>query len=139
MITLNKIPVPSMEEQDCNKGKTTWHGGRCAMLNEGRCSIVFIGHEDSMRVDEQGNETTETRAMQIRVENPVTRGKVINSAEMEAYGLRTSMEVASLNASLARKHRLDPDDSEVTEHDNFIAWVKRELDSIGLTTTLKGI
>ena len=53
--------------------------------------------------------------------------------EMEAYGLRSSMEVASLNASLARKHRLDPDDSEVTEHDNFIAWVKRELDSIGLT------
>ena len=25
--------------------------------------------------------------------------------EMEAYGLRASMEVASLNASLARKHR----------------------------------
>lgn len=103
------------------------------MLNEGRCSIVYIGHEESTKLDEQGNEETETRAMQIRVDNPVTRGKVINSAEMEAYGLKSSMEVASFNASLARKHRMDPDDNEVIEHDKFIAWVKQELDSIGLT------
>ena len=133
MITLNKIPVPSTEEQDCNKGKTTWNNGRCVILNEGRCSIVYIGHEDSTKLDEQGNEEMETRAMQIRVDNAVTRGKVINSAEMEAYGLKSSMDVASLNASLARKHRLNPDDSEVIEHDQLIAWVKRELDSIGLT------
>lgn len=133
MISLDKVPVPSTEDQDCNKGRTTWHGGRCAMLNEGRCSIVYIGHEESTKLDEQGNEETETRAMQIRVDNPVTRGKVINSAEMEAYGLKSSMEVASFNASLARKHRMDPDDNEVIEHDKFIAWVKQELDSIGLT------
>lgn len=133
MITLNKIPVPSTEEQDCNKGKTTWHNGRCVLLNEGRCSIVFIGHEDQNDVDEHGDVAITTRAMQIRVDNPVTRGKVINCAEMDAYGLKSSMDVASLNASLARKHRLNPADSEVIEHDQFIAWVKRELDSIGLT------
>ena len=133
MITLNKIPVPSTEEQDCNKGKTTWNNGRCVILNEGRCSIVFLFHEDSAVAADDGSEVVETRAFPVRVANPVTRDAVINAAEMEAYGLRSSMEVASFNASLARKHRLNPDDPEVVEHDAFISRVKQELDAVGLT------
>jgi hypothetical protein len=42
------------------------------------------------------------------------------------------MEVASFTASLARKYRDNPDDAEVREHDEFIAWVKDELSKIGV-------
>jgi hypothetical protein len=42
------------------------------------------------------------------------------------------MAVASFNASLARKSRLNPDDTEVITHDNFINAVKTELSNIGI-------
>lgn len=51
---------------------------------------------------------------------------------MSAYKLSSALEVASLSASLARKFRDNPDDPEVKEHDEFISWVKTELDNIGL-------
>ena len=41
------------------------------------------------------------------------------------------MEVARFSASMARKHRENPKDQEVKEHDAFISWVKEELTKIG--------
>ena len=49
---------------------------------------------------------------------------------MQAYNLRSSMDVASLNASLARKYRENNSDEEVKEHDEFIEFVKSELTKI---------
>jgi hypothetical protein len=71
------------------------------------------------------------RAFVVEVENPVTRAKAINAAEMLAYDLHNALEVASFNASLARKARNQEDAEEVREHDEFIAAVKSELTAIG--------
>lgn len=76
--------------------------------------------------------TTQTAAFQVRVTKPLTRSRAINAAEQEAYGLRTAMEVASFNASLARKARLAETANEVAEHDQFISDVKAELTRIGV-------
>lgn len=76
--------------------------------------------------------STETAAWQIRVAKPLTRAAAINACEQEAYGLKTAMEVASFNASLARKARTEEDAAEVTEHDNLINEVKAELTRIGV-------
>jgi hypothetical protein len=63
---------------------------------------------------------------------PVSRANLICAAEMQAYGLVSSMEVASLGASLSRKYRENNDDPEVKEHDEFIRWVKNGLTAIGM-------
>lgn len=78
--------------------------------------------------------TTEkqTFAWLVWVEKPLTRAAAINAAEQSAYGLKTAMEVASFNASLARKARTEEDASEVSEHDEFINEVKAELTRIGV-------
>ena len=62
--------------------------------------------------------------------NPVTRAKAINQAEMLAYDLHDALQVASFNASLARKARNGEDLDEVREHDEFIAEVKAQLSDI---------
>lgn len=72
------------------------------------------------------------RAFVVEVENPVTRAKAINAAEMLAYNLHNALEVASFNASLARKARNQEDAEEVREHDEFIAAVKLELTAVGV-------
>ena len=72
------------------------------------------------------------KAFAIRLEKPLTKDKAINAAEMEAYGLASAMDVASLNAALARKWRENINDKDVSEHDVFIRWVKAELDKTGL-------
>lgn len=53
------------------------------------------------QTDVEGNVTT----FPIRVEKPATRASLINGAEQAAYNLITVMDVASFNASLARKAR----------------------------------
>ena len=68
----------------------------------------------------------------VRCIKPVSRDAFINAAEMQAYGLRDALASASFNASLARKWRENPGDSEVKEHDEFIAWVKEELTKAGI-------
>jgi len=67
----------------------------------------------------------------MNVPKPVTRAKAINAAEMAAYGLKDAMDVASFNASLARKERMQ-EMEEPEEHDNLISWVKNELTAIGI-------
>ena len=114
--------------------------------------VLFIGHEaedietttdagaymsssTSDDTDTVTNETTTStviKAMSIPVSYPVTRAKAIDAAESVAYGLRSAEETASFTASLARKARLGEAADEVTEHDEFIVWVKSELTAIGI-------
>ena len=92
---------------------------------------LFREEEEAVELDsyEAGGAT---RAFVIEIDHPVTRAKAINAAEMKAYGLATALEVASFNASLARKARNEEDVEEVAEHDEFISEVKSELDNIGI-------
>lgn len=82
--------------------------------------------------EEEPIKVKETVAWQVWVDKPLTRPAAINACEQEAYGLKTAMDVASFGASLARKARLGQTLDEVTEHDNFIEEVKKELTRIGV-------
>ena len=125
----NYVTVPARPAQDINQGLTRWLDGKCISLDEGTHVTVFIGHYiDS--VDDDGNDIV--KAFPIRVEKPVSRDNLINAAEMQSYGLTTSMDVASFNASLSRKSRENEDNEKVKEHDDLISWVKQGLTKIGI-------
>lgn len=137
MIDLNYIEVPSSVDNDDNRGKTRWVDGRCVSLDLGGSVLLYLGHKTYVNdsyVDGDGSviSKTITEAFPVRVNKPVTRSGAIIASEMSAYKLSSALEVASLGASLARKFRDNPDDPEVKEHDEFISWVKTELDNIGL-------
>jgi hypothetical protein len=141
MITksLNYTAVPTTKEQDTNTDCSRWLNGRIVAL-EGRNEITyFIGHRTTtVYVQDEANpeavqqEQQATEAFAFTVKKPVSRDAAINAAEMEAYNLTSAMSVASFTASMARKYRDNPDDAEVKEHDEFIAWVKDELTRIGI-------
>ena len=135
MKNINYIVVPSQEDGTLLEN-AVWKDGKLTMLNEGHGkATIFLDHKSETVCETIGEETVEkeiTRAFAVRMDSPVTRDAAINAAEMEAYGLRTAMDVASFNASLARKARLNAEDAEVAEHDTFVGWVKEELDKIGL-------
>ena len=132
MKSINYIEVPASEAEDMNRGKSTWRGGRMVAIDEGNAVTLYVGHTTEERTDETGGTRTAVVAFPIRVGKPLTKDKAINAAEMEAYGLASPMDMASLNASLARKWRENMNDTEVSDHDEFIRWVKQELDSTGL-------
>ena len=132
MKSINYIEVPAKEAEDVNRIKSTWHGGRMVAIDEGSTVTLYLGHTEEERFGETGESRTATLAFPIRVEKPLTKDKAINAAEMEAYGLANSMDVASLNAALSRKWRENMNDEEVSDHDMFIRWVKAELDATGL-------
>ena len=131
---INYVEVPATQQEDINSGKSAWRNGKLVMLDEGRHVTVYLGHKSESRHEEDGTEKEVTVAFPVRIEKPATKAGAINSAEMEAYGLSDPMGVASMNASLARKWRLNINDLDVKGHDDFIAWVKRELDASGLFT-----
>ena len=120
----NYVSVPASQEEDINQDATTWRDGKYISIDEGTHVTVYIDH----KTDDEGNVT----AFPIRVEKPATRASLINGAEQAAYNLITAMDVASFNASLARKAREGETNTEVIEHDEFIAWVKNELTKIGI-------
>ncbi len=134
MRNIDYVEVPQTAVVDDNKGKTQWRNGRCVSLDLGGSVQLYIGHKDSTRNDGEGGDTSVCLAFPVRVEKPVTRAKAINAAEMAAYGLMDDMDVASFAASLGRKFRENPEDEEVKEHDDFISWVKQELDNIGIVS-----
>lgn len=120
MIQLEKNIIPSLESDD----KTlVIRGGKVVSQDLGTHELIFISHEET--------ESGDIIATQLKVRKPVTRGKLINQAEMDAYGLQDAMDVASFGTSLSRKARINPADPEVIEHDEFISWIKNELNSIG--------
>lgn len=124
--------VPITMDKDINQDASTWRDGKYISINEGTQVTVYIAHyiEQSTSVD--GNTINTMRAYPIRVDKPVSRDVLINAAEMQAYGLVTAMDVASFNASLARKSREGEDNADVKEHDEFINWIKEELTKIGI-------
>jgi hypothetical protein len=137
---LNFTEVPTTEADDINRDITRWLDGKCISLDEGTHLTLYIFHHnvDSTEyanpddTDSEPQTVTRTYAMAVRVAKPISRDAAINAAEMAAYSLSDAMAVASFNASLARKSRLNPDDTEVITHDNFINAVKTELSNIGI-------
>lgn len=139
MKEVNYVEVPATEAADINRGKTEWRNGKCVSLDESFAfKTLFLGHKEEKVISEDGEETVIVKAFPVRVTKPYSRDTAINAAEMEAYSLRTAMEVAAFNASLARKFREDPESEDIKEHDEFIAWVKEELTKIGLGKTDSG-
>lgn len=151
---INKVVIPNIkpkpsEETEYDK-RCVWvkdKSGkwRFSRINMNEIWALYIGHEDmevevleneGMRDSENSEQKpkTETRtvAFEIYVQKPLTRAKCIDSAERTAYCLKDDWAVASFNASLARKHRLDPEDKEVKQHDEFINQVKTWLDDLGI-------
>lgn len=123
-------------------------GQGVAIVDEGKSVAVYIdrhevsvpsvsfddeaGGQPRMAAPLEGEDVTQMVGYMIRCAKPATRAMIINAAEMQAYGLVSAMDSASLNASLARKARANAMDPEVLEHDEFIDWVKRGLDEIGV-------
>lgn len=102
-------------------------------LDNSTLLYLFREVEPGIELDTAPYEIPErVRAFVVEVDNPVTRAKAINASEMLAYNLHDALEVASFNASLARKARIQEDAEEVREHDEFIAAVKSELTAIGV-------
>lgn len=132
---LNKVTIPASEAEDVNAGLSTWKGGKLISLDMGDSVNIYIGHESETvkEVAPDGAETPKviTRAFVLNVPKPVTRARAINAAEMAAYDLKDAMDVASFNASLARKERMQ-EMEEPEEHDNLISWIKEELNKIGI-------
>ena len=93
-----------------------------------RYATLYFFHED----ETAGDDETISRAFAVPVEKPITRALAINAAEMEAFGLRDAMAVASFNAALARKWRENPNDQECLEHDQFIEDIKDGLTAMGI-------
>lgn len=138
MEALKKIRIASDQTQDLNKGKTTWFNGKLTRINEGPTTTLYLFHESRTELFYPEHDNAEpyevevTEAFPVRVSNPVTRSEAINNAEMQYYGLYSAMEVASFNASLARKARKNPNDAEVIEHDHLIESVKEQLTAINV-------
>lgn len=134
MEALAKIRIASNQSEDLNKGKTTWLNGVLTRFNEGPKTTLYLFHELTTEIEypEEGDpvEVQVMYAFPVRVDNPIKRDQAINNAEMQRYGLYSAMDVASFNASLARKSRANAKDAEVVEHDEFMELVKQELTRI---------
>jgi len=128
----NYIEIPATPDKDINPNQTTWKDGKCISLDEGKYITVYVDHTHEVMIDENGDEKDIVKAYPIRVEKPLSRDKLINEAEKQAYNLVTAMDIASFNASLARKFREGEDSEEIREHDEFISFIKNKLKEIGL-------
>ncbi len=126
--SLNYQEIPTTRKDDYNKERTKWIGDRLVSMDCGGMMLVYVGHHTETVNDEEGNSVEKSYAWPIEVKHPVSRASIINAAEMQAYCLHTPLESASFNAALARKFRKDPQNDEVREHDEFIEWIKEELD-----------
>ena len=124
--------VPITMDKDINQDASTWRDNKYISIDEGTHVTIYIAHYIEPSTDVDGNTINMMRAYPIRVDKPISRDVLINAAEMQAYGLVTAMDVASFNASLARKSREGEDNEDVKEHDEFINWVKEELTKIGI-------
>ena len=124
--------VPITMDKDINQDASTWRDNKYISIDEGTHVTIYIAHYIEPSTDVDGNTINMMRAYPIRVDKPISRDVLINAAEMQAFGLVTAMDVASFNASLARKSREGEDNEDVKEHDEFINWVKEELTKIGI-------
>lgn len=137
-ILINKIPISSNPSERQFPERDTWLDGKLVLEKGDKYTTLYLYHESekvlTSEMDEEGNEVQKeveiVRAFPVIVANPFTKDKAINAAEMTAYGLKDALDVASFNASLARKARMNASDPEVIEHDNFINDIKIQIDKI---------
>jgi len=128
----NYIEIPATSDKDINPNQTIWKDGKCISLDEGEYITVYVDHISEIIKDENGDDKTIMKVYPIRVKKPISRDKLINEAEKQAYNLVSAMDVASFNASLARKFRENENNEEIKEHDEFITFIKNKLKEIGL-------
>lgn len=134
---IEKVIIPSDINdlpKDIDKNLYEWNKGKCICLKLGSTCEVYMFHEEinNPNLELYGNSEKLTQAIKIVTKYPLSRANIINDAERLKYDLNTAMDVASFNASLARKSRLDPNDLEVKEHDEFIESIRSELTNIGI-------
>ena len=120
-MTINKVIVPTSTGD--GQGRLNYHDGKLVSYEHGSVVNVYLFHEQ---------DGEDVRAMEVTMTAPMTRAKCINAAEMAAYGLQDTMDVAAFASSLSRKERTGEDLDEVREHDQFIHDVKQELSSLGI-------
>lgn len=127
---INKVVVPSrdeVEEGSLFAERITWVNGKYTRLDMGDVVALYIGHEEVSTLDENGEEKTKTVALEVLVSKPLTRPKAIDAAERTIFCLKNADEVASYNAGLSRKFRMNPEDEEVKQHDKIINDVRQWL------------
>lgn len=130
MKEVNKTRVPFSLAEDFTQENSVWKEGEYVMCKGVVTDTYYIGHENVEEADGETEPKTICKAFAIEVKKGATKADIINSAEMIAYGLKDAMEVASFNASLSRKFRENSKDGECKEHDQFIDWVKEELNKV---------
>ena len=135
MLNLIKFEVPASQEQDFNLANSVWANGKLMISRGAYHDTYFLQHETREVSDftrnEEGEEVLITRqavfALPVVVKKPATYEKVVNAAERVAYNLNSDAEAISFTASLARRSRLNPNDPETLEHDQFMNQVLEEV------------
>ena len=135
MLNLVKVEVPASQEQDFNLANSVWANGKLMISRGAYHDTYFLQHEtrevSGFTRNEEGEEVPTTRqavfALPVVVKKPATYEKVVNAAERVAYNLNSDAEAISFTASLARRSRLNPNDPETLEHDQFMNQVLKEV------------
>lgn len=135
MLNLIKVEVPASQEQDFNLANNVWANGKLMISRGAYHDTYFLQHETREVSDftrnEEGEGVTTTRqavfALPVVVKKPATYESVVNAAERVAYNLNSDAEAISFNASLARRYRLNSQDSETLAHDSFMNSILEEV------------
>lgn len=117
----------------------TFMGDKLVISTDGIEDTYYLFHEvrQTFRPEtvlEEGDNYVEkdvpyevTYALAVTVPSPATYESVVDAVERKVFNLKSDSESISFNASLARKSRINPDDSEVREHDDFMNSVLQEV------------
>lgn len=135
-MNINKTPIEVPQEPSEN---LVFLNGKLIMVKGITEDTYYIKHEvkrvyvPELQPDEEGkyHEVSVLKerlyAMPVTVPHPATYEAVIDAIERKAYGLKSDAAAMSFTASLARKSRINPDDPEVKEHDEFMNSILQEV------------
>lgn len=135
-MNINKTPLEVPQEPSEN---LIFLNGKLVMSKGITEDTYYIGHEvkrvyvPELQPDEDGKYhevnilVERLYAMPVTVPHPAIYEAVIDAIERKAYNLKSDAAALSFNASLARKSRINPDDPEVKEHDEFMNSVLQEV------------
>lgn len=135
MLNLPKVEVPATQGQDFNINQSVWVNGKLMISRGAYHDTYFLQHEIQevpiITINEGGKEVTSIRravlAIPVVVPKPATYESVVNAAERVAYNLNSDSAAISFTASLARRYRLNPNDPETIEHDQFMNSILKEV------------
>jgi hypothetical protein len=123
------------EWSDSDKKNLGLTDDKLSWIDLGTSKKVYIHHTRETRETYQGmpgeeageiKTTTIDLAYPIVCAKPVTYGRLINAAIHQEFSEEDG-EIDAIN----RKRFTDPGDSDVTAHDEFVAWVKEGLKELG--------